>query len=208
MKLEFLFYIFIATATCSCPNVKQQNKGHVETIKAWLKKMEKKTRSKITAIGFKLGNVEDFLSNNLALEEYWLKRASAVVIDYFVILIATGIIWPNFHFLEFVLASGVLSLLYFSVMETGFGYTLGKKLFSLKVITSKKGKPTLKTSLIRNISKFNIAILLVDTVIGFSFKCHQKYVDKIAKTNVVEISIPQTKPISEVIYYEQATKLS
>lgn len=165
-------------------------------------------RSIITAIGLKLHNVEDFLTDHLSLQEYWLKRSSAVVIDYFVVLIATGIIWPSFRFLEFVLASGILSLVYFSVMETRFGYTLGKKVFSLKVITSKKHKPTLKTSLIRNLSKFNAILLLVDTIIGFSSKRHQKYVDRIAKTIVIETSISPEKPISEAIYYEQATKLS
>ncbi len=170
--------------------------------------MEKKTRSIVTAIGSKIGEIEDFLSIHLNLQEYWLKRLNAVAIDCFVILMATGIIWPNSHFVEFVLASGILSLVYFSVMEAYFGYTLGKKVFALKVITSNKRKPILKTSIIRNISKLNIILLLIDTIVGFTSKHKQKYFDNLTKTTVIDASVSQKKPISEVIYYEQAPKLS
>lgn len=186
----------------------QQDNGLVKTNKEPVQQMEKKTRSIITAISLKTSKLIDFVSNNLSLTEYWLKRVSAVVVDYFVILFATGILWPTSHFLEFVLVSGVLSLVYFSVMEARFGYTLGKKVFSLKVITSKEHNPTVKTSLIRNISKFNIILLIIDLVVGFNSKHHQKFVDRLAKTKVVEDSPSLQKPISEVLYYEQTPKIS
>lgn len=170
--------------------------------------MEKKIRSILTALGLKLGTADDFLGNYFNLREYWIKRASAVMVDYFVILVATGLIFSGSHFLEFVFVSGILSLFYFSVMETRFGYTLGKKVFSLKVVDSLKLKPTLKTSLIRNISKINIIILLADTLFGLTSNRNQKYIDAIAKATVVETMISQPKPLSKVIYYEETTKIS
>lgn len=165
-------------------------------------------RSILSVVGSILEVVEDFLTNNLSLQEYWLKRFSAVVVDYFIILMVTGIIWPNSHILEFVLASGTLSLAYFSIMEAFFGFTLGKKIFSLKIITSRKDIPTLKKSLIRNITKFNIAILLVDAIIGFRSKRRQKYTDEIVRTKVVEVIVSKPKSVSEIIYCEEPTTIS
>ena len=170
--------------------------------------MAKKAQSLITGVRSKINGTDGFLNSNLKLQERWLKRASAVVVDYFIVLIATGILLANAHFFEFVLASGAISLVYFSLMEAQFGYTLGKKLFSLQVVNFYKEKPTLKTSLIRNLTKFNVVLLLADTILGFKSKLQQKYVDKIAKTNVIEILIPQQKPTAKIIHYEEPTKLS
>ncbi len=209
VKLEFLFYYVISPCYCPCLKLNLENKGHIKTRqKVCAEKMEKKTRSKVTAVGLKINKIKDFSADNLTLPEYWLKRVNAVVIDYFVILFFTGIMGSNLHFFEFVLTSGIISLIYFSVMETRFGYTLGKKLFSLKVVTLKKHKPKLKTSIIRNISKLNVILLVADTIIGYTTKSHQKYVDKISNTKVVEVSVPKPKPISEIIYYEEPTEIS
>ena len=165
-----------------------------------LKKMETKTRSFIAAVGLKLENVVNGLGAHLRLQEHWLKRVNAVAVDYFILLVATGIMWPTAHFLEFMLTAGMLTLFYFTVMESFFGYTIGKRIFSLKVVNINEKKPTLKTSFKRNLSKFNIGLLLIDTIMGFRSNSRQKYFDKLENTNVVDTSIITNIEVPELIY--------
>ena len=123
------------------------------------------------------------------LEDFWLKRAFAVAIDYFILFFITGIVWSTAHFTEFLLTMGLLSLVYFAVTESIFGYTLGKKVFSLKVVNLKGTKPSLKGSFTRNISKFNGLLLFLDTIIGrITSSTHQKFLDRIANTTVDDMS--------------------
>ncbi|PVX26905.1 MAG: hypothetical protein CW716_05035 [Candidatus Bathyarchaeum sp.] len=123
------------------------------------------------------------------LEDFWLKRAFAATIDYFILFFAAGIIWSTAHLAEFLLIMGLLSLVYFAVAESFFGYTLGKKVFSLKVVNLKGTKPSLKDSFTRNISKINAVFLILDTIIGrVTSSTHQKFFDRIANTTVDDMS--------------------
>ncbi len=123
------------------------------------------------------------------LEDFWLKRAFAATIDYFILFFVTGIIWSTAHIAEFLLTMGLLSLLYFALTESIFGYTLGKKVFALKVVNLKGTKPSLKDSFTRNISKFNGVFLILDTIIGrVTSSTHQKFLDRIAHTTVDDMS--------------------
>ena len=123
------------------------------------------------------------------LEDFWLKRTFAATIDYFILFFATGIIWSTAHITEFVVTMGLLSLFYFTVTESVFGYTIGKKVFALKVVNLKGTKPSLKDAFTRNISKFNAIFLILDTIIGrFTSSTHEKFFDRIANTTVDDMS--------------------
>ena len=123
------------------------------------------------------------------LEDFWLKRTFAATIDYFILFFLTGIICSAAHFVEFFLIMGLLALLYFTGTESYFGYTFGKKLFSLKVVNLKGTKPSMKDSFTRNISKFNAVFLIFDTILGrVTSSTHQKLLDRIAHTTVDDLS--------------------
>lgn len=129
--------------------------------------------------------LKDAFNTYMFMDDFWLKRIYAAAIDYLILFIATGIVWPTAHFAEFVLTLGAFSVLYFTVAEAYLGYTLGKKLFTLNVVNLKGTKLTLKNSLTRNISKFNPVLLILDTIIGrITSSTHQKFLDRIANATV------------------------
>ena len=145
--------------------------------------------SLFTDIDLTLANIKDTLNSHILMKEYWLKRINAIAIDYFILLIATGIIWPTAHFTEVFLTMGILSILYFAITESYLGYTIGKKIFALKVVNLNGTKPSLKTAFARNISKFNAVFLILDTIVGrFTSSPHQKFLDKIANTTVDDLA--------------------
>ena len=158
------------------------------------KKHEHKTFDLIKHSLFKsadstLVKLKDALNTHMFIKDFWLKRINALAIDYLILFFATGIIWPTAHRAEFILIMGMLSLLYFTVTESCFGYTVGKKLFTLQVVNLNGTKPNLKNTFTRNISKFNAVFLILDMIIGrFTSSTHQKFLDKIANTTVDDLS--------------------
>jgi len=133
------------------------------------------------------------------LQEHWIKRAVAYVIDSIIVGIATTIILaiimlPLFianpaaflNIFSFPFAMGLLYILYFSIAETMYGATLGKRLLGLKVVTKTGGKLSFEKAFIRNISKIHWVLLLLDLIGGLitSTDLHQKYSDRIANTTV------------------------
>jgi len=141
--------------------------------------------SLFTETGSSLVKMKDTFNTHMFMDGFWLKRLNATTIDYLILLAATGIIWPTAHFAEFFVTMGTLSILYFTVAESYFGFTLGKRLFALKVADFYGTKPSLKESFTRNLSKFNPVFLILDILIGrFASKSPQKFLDKIAHTTV------------------------
>jgi uncharacterized RDD family membrane protein YckC len=127
------------------------------------------------------------------LQQHWVKRIIAIVIDSIIVGIATFIVGGLtnlvgiFNWLIFPFAMGVVYLLYFSLMESSYGYTVGKRLVTLKVVTVDGRKPNLEGAVIRNISKIHWIFLLLDAIGGFYIATdpHQKYLDQLAQTTVI-----------------------
>jgi uncharacterized RDD family membrane protein YckC len=134
------------------------------------------------------------------LQEHWIKRIIAYVIDSIIVGVVTTIILaiimlpvfirnPTafFNVLSFPFAMGLLYILYFSIAETMYGATLGKRLLGLKVVTKTGGRPSFEKAFIRNITKIHGVLLLLDLIGGLitSADLHQKYTDRIANTKVV-----------------------
>jgi uncharacterized RDD family membrane protein YckC len=132
------------------------------------------------------------VAHNFFFPENWITRFLAIVLDYFILILVTGLVkdlvftdW-SFSLIDFFLMMGGIAFLYFVISESIFGYTLGKRIFDLKVVTVNGNKPSFKKVFIRNISKIVFVFLILD-VIGSYFTAknlHQRYFDKIAHTTV------------------------
>jgi len=130
--------------------------------------------------------------HNFSFQEHWITRFLAVGLDYIILFFVTGIVkdlvftnW-NISMIDYFLMMGALAFLYFVISESIFGYTLGKRIFDLKVVTVNGDKPSFRNVFIRNISKIVFVFLILD-VIGSWFTAtnfHQRYIDKIAHTTV------------------------
>lgn len=134
------------------------------------------------------------------LQQHWIKRILAYVIDSIIVGVAAVVLFgitffPSifanpasvFNIFNFPFAMGLLYILYFPVAETLYGATFGKNLLGLKVVTKTGGRPSFEKSFIRNVSKIHQVLLLLDVIGGLitSAELHQKYTDRIANTTVV-----------------------
>jgi len=133
------------------------------------------------------------------LQEHWIKRVIAYIIDSIIVGVATAILlaialFPIFignpaaffNIFSFPFAMGLIYILYFPIAETMYGATFGKSLLGLKVVTRTGGKLSFEKAFIRNISKIHGVLLLLDLIGGLitSTDLHQKYTDRIANTTV------------------------
>jgi uncharacterized RDD family membrane protein YckC len=133
--------------------------------------------------------------HNSSFQEHWITRFLAFGLDYIILLFVTGIVkdlvfanW-NISMIDYFLMLGALAFLYFVITESILGYTLGKRIFDLKVVTVNGNKPSFRNVFIRNISKIVFVFLILD-VIGNWFTAknlHQRYIDKIAHTTVEKL---------------------
>jgi uncharacterized RDD family membrane protein YckC len=131
------------------------------------------------------------------LQDHWLRRLVAGIIDGVIMAIIASIIsvlaaLPAFVFGVFMMGTfpfliGILFFLYASFMESSRGTTFGKQIMNLKVTTTQGALPTLDKALIRNISKIYWILLLIDILIGMAIvgDPHQKYSDRWVGTTVV-----------------------
>lgn len=145
------------------------------------------------------------------LQELWLKRVFAFIIDTVIVGIAVGVVELIF-FISSGLASGVifpfnsafaspfsvlglvlpgvtsvLVFFYFVILESTFHKTLGKAALGLRVATTDGTSLDAGRVFLRNISKVYWVLLLLDLVGGLvtPVQSGQKYSDHIANTNVV-----------------------
>ena len=127
------------------------------------------------------------------LQKHWTRRVIAILIDSIIVGLATAILGSLaealgiFSWLSLPFAMGLVCILYFTVTESFYGYTVGKRLAELRVTATNGKKPNLKSAFIRNISKIHFLILLLDTIGGFyiSKDTHQRFIDQIANTTVI-----------------------
>ncbi len=139
----------------------------------------------------------DKIVNDRQLQDHWLRRLVAGIIDSLIIVVISAIIsvilslpflWTGavFVFGAFSLLQGVLFFLYAAFLEANRGATLGKLAMNLKVTTEDGKLPRLDQTVIRDISKIYWLLWLIDTLIGMATQGdpHQKYSDRWVKTTV------------------------
>ena len=131
----------------------------------------------------------DYLSKDHALQEHWLRRFVAIVIDSIIVFAPTSIL---FHLVgmswlfPWWFAGGIL-FLYASFFDVSIGGTLGKMIMSLKAVST-TGRMTLAQAFMRNVSKVFAPLLLLDWIIGMAVDSsdpRQKWTDQLARTSVM-----------------------
>ena len=144
---------------------------------------------------------------------HWIIRLVAIIIDGILLAIASAIIggiitlttilaggfgyfFGATGFAFFWLIWGILALLYYVVLDTTWGGTIGKRVMGLHVQMVNGGKVTLEKSFIRNISKIYPLLLFLDWLVGIVTPGdkRQKYMDRIAGTIVVQTGQAFTSP--------------
>jgi len=134
----------------------------------------------------------DYISHYKGLQLHWVKRFVALVFDFLFIMLPVYVILV---FLIFSLGGwwsiglgGVVLFLYSAFFESAYGVTIGKAILGLRVFST-KGKLDLSDTLVRNITKVIPPLLILEFVVSLVVEttdAHQRYLDKLAKTTVVE----------------------
>ena len=145
------------------------------------------------------------LTRDRAAQDYWLKRLLAFVIDAIVVyaligLIVAAAVLPAYFIGLFVPGvspklflggllgtfASLLLVLYFAFAEAIYGRRIGKAVMRLTVTTDNGLRPTLGASFLRNISKINWVLLLLDVVVGLSLEVGylKKFSDRFLGTRV------------------------
>jgi uncharacterized RDD family membrane protein YckC len=149
------------------------------------------------------------VSRDPKAQEYWVKRLLAYVIDAIVVyavigLAAAAAALPAFLAGVFVPGysprifpfgayfgtfAGLLLVLYFTIAEASYGKTIGKKVMGLRVAAEDGGRPTLGTSFLRNLSKINWVLLLLDVILGLALEVGytKKFSDRFLRTSVTPV---------------------
>jgi len=132
---------------------------------------------------------------NAALQEHWIKRILAIVIDAIILAIITVILNILFQQGLFRLGwvwtfiTGIIWVLYSTLLEASSGRaTVGKKVMGLQVVAI-DGVMNAEKALIRNISKVHVVFLLLDWIAGLLTQGdpRQRYLDRIARTTVTRM---------------------
>ncbi len=113
--------------------------------------------------------------------------AATVLPAYITSIVVPGYAPPASPFGGFFGAfAGLLFVLYFTVAEATYGKTIGKGVMGLRVITASGGKPPLGVSFLRNFSKINWVLLLLDVVVGLALEAGytKKFSDRFLGTSV------------------------
>lgn len=129
------------------------------------------------------------LAGSRVAQEYWIRRLIAYVIDTIALSVAVALVTivllvpltigailtggafvSAYSFGVFPLIVGLISLLYFPVLESSRGATLGKMVMGLKVQTIDGGKPRVLQALLRNVSKVYWPLVLLDVLLGLVFQ--------------------------------------
>ena len=133
------------------------------------------------------------IGHNAALQEHWIRRFIAALIDGIIIGVVVFIFsipfflfawaWPLWN-----LFAGVIWWLYSTLFEATIGGTVGKKLLSLHVVAT-DGTMDLPRALIRNISKIFWVFILIDLIVGMATQGdpRQRYLDRVARTTVTRV---------------------
>ncbi len=137
----------------------------------------------------------DLIGHNRPLQQHWLKRTAAFVVDA---VLVTFPLWIVLALLQITaiqvygFASGMFFFLYCAICEGLWSRTPGKELLGLKVY-SLAGNMDLHKAMVRSVAKFFWYILpAIDALIGLASTGdpRQRLSDRISGTTVVGAAIP------------------
>lgn len=135
----------------------------------------------------------DLIGRNPALQEHWIRRFFAFVIDAIIIAVITFFLSLPFALLAAVwwvptFAGGVVWFLYSMLLELVLGATVGKKLVSLRVVAI-GGNMDIMHTIIRNVTKIFPPLIFIDVVVGAATQGdpRQRLMDRLARTTVTRV---------------------
>lgn len=131
----------------------------------------------------------DYLSQDKALQEHWLKRFVAILVDFVIVYMPLWFLFDiiGVRYLLVGSMSGIVLFVYAVVFDLGAGGTPGKMLVHMRAVPL-VGRMSGGQAFMRNISKVFPVLLLLDWVIGMAVDTHdprQKWTDQVAKTSVI-----------------------
>lgn len=140
----------------------------------------------------------DQIQRDKRLQEHWVRRLVAFIIDAIIIWIIISVILlffilhPFLWFFTWSFLTGIIVLLYTGILEGTRGATFGKQLLKLRVV-SFRSPMDLNKGFVRNVSKIFWLLLILDLVAGFftDGEPKQRYLDRIAGTTVEDLPIPK-----------------
>ncbi|MCI4371200.1 MAG: RDD family protein [Thermoplasmata archaeon] len=135
----------------------------------------------------------DLIGHNPALQEHWIRRFFAFLIDGIIVTVLFLFLAIPFAFLTWAwfLPSFLWGAVWFGyswMLETFFGGTVGKKILALRVVAIDRNLDIMH-ALIRNLSKIFPIVFLVDTLIGAATQGdpRQRLFDRMARTTVTRV---------------------
>jgi len=151
----------------------------------------------------------DRLRDDLNAQSLWLLRLVAYIIDTAIVGLA-GLLLALLAYVPLILGSalsgqwswsgiwqipffiGAGQVIYFTVMESMQGASLGKQLMGLRVEAVNGGRPSVGSALTRNLSKVHGALLFLDVLLGLMMgdNPRDRFSDTLAKTYVVRYGVP------------------
>lgn len=133
------------------------------------------------------------IGRNPALQEHWIRRLLAFIIDGIIIILIFLVVAIPMAFLGWAwylsfTFGGLVYFLYSMGLETMFGATIGKKLFALRVVAIDRNLDFVH-ALVRNLSKIFPLVILVDVLIGSVMQGdpRQRLFDRLARTTVTRV---------------------
>ena len=140
----------------------------------------------------------DLIGHNPALQEHWIRRFFAFLVDAVIVAVVGLFLAIPLSFLGWpwwvsTFFWGIIWFLYSMLLETMFAATVGKKLMALRVVAI-GGNLDVVHGLIRNLSKlfglvsFGVVIFL-DVLIGAATQGdpRQRFLDRVARTTVTRV---------------------
>jgi len=143
----------------------------------------------------------DSLTKDSKAQEYWLWRLFAYVVDAIIVYVVLAVITAlislpalftgGLGFFGVVFGTiafvwGIIFVLYFAVLESTSGASIGKRIFNLKVVSKTGANPTFGEAFVRSISKIYWLLLLLDVIVGLAISkgYQEKYTDHLMGTKV------------------------
>jgi uncharacterized RDD family membrane protein YckC len=141
--------------------------------------------------------LDEVLENKQA-QEFWLRRLLAFIIDsliiYLPINVMVSIAWTSGLANQPVwLLSGALMVAYTALFEAELGYTIGKRIMGVEVVSLDPRPYDMRRGLIRNISKIHPIILVIDLLLGVleRDRVNMRYIDTVVATEVVDSQVAE-----------------
>ena len=136
----------------------------------------------------------DYLSKDQALQEHWLRRFVAIIIDWIIVFAPISIIFHSLAGFSWFFSwwwVGAVLFFYAALFDSAIGGTIGKYLMRLKAVPL-SGQLSTSQAILRNATKVFPALLLVDWIVGMAIDTHdprQKWTDQMAKTSVIRFDV-------------------